>query len=75
MMDERKSTTHMTVEEIQFAVSQLSREELNEFREWYEEFDSDVWDRDFEEDVKAGKLDALAEKAMADFRAGRYTEL
>ena len=75
MMDERKSTTHMTVEEIQFAVSQLSREELNEFREWYEEFDADVWDRDFEEDVKAGKLDALAEKAMADFRAGRYTEL
>ena len=75
MTGERKSTTHMTVEEIQFAVSQLSRKELNEFREWYEEFDADVWDRDFEEDVKAGKLDALAEKAMADFQAGRYTEL
>ena len=75
MTGERNSTIHMTVEKIQFAVSQLSREELNEFREWYEEFDADVWDRDFEVDVKAGKLDALAEKAAADFRAGRYKEL
>ena len=75
MTDERNSTKFETVEEIQLAVSQLSREELNEFREWYEEFDAEVWDRDFEEDVKTGKLDALAEKAMADFRAGRYTEL
>ena len=75
MMDGRNSTKRSAVAEIQLAVSQLSREELNEFREWYEEFDAEVWDRDFEDDVKAGRLDALAEKAMADFRAGRYTEL
>lgn len=73
-IDEENSTRHRTVEEVQLAVSRLSREELNEFREWYEEFDAEVWDREFEEDVKAGRLDALAEKAMENFRAGRYTE-
>ena len=63
------------VDELISGVSRLSRDELSEFREWYEEFDADVWDRDLEGDVKAGRLDALAEKAMANFEASRYTEL
>ena len=56
-------------------VSSLSRDELAEFREWYEEFDSNLWDKHFEEDVKSGRLDTLAEKAIADFESGRYREL
>ena len=63
------------VDELISGVSKLSRDERAAFREWYEEFDSEVWDRELEEDVKAGRLDALAEKAMDNFRAGRYTEL
>ena len=65
----------MTLEELKSAVSQLSDDELNEFTEWFEEYAGDIWDKRFEEDVKAGKFDALAEQAMADFEAGRYTEL
>ena len=77
MTDERNSTKHGhgTVEDIQSAVSKLSREELVEFEEWFEEYIADIWDKQFEEDVKAGRLDKLAEQAMADFDAGRYTEL
>ena len=47
------------VDELISGVSRLSMDELSEFREWYEEFDADAWDRDLEEDVKAGRLDAL----------------
>lgn len=56
-------------------IQQLSPEELAEFRRWYAEFDADLWDRQFESDVKAGKLDALAEKALRAHAAGQSTKL
>ena len=39
------------------------------------EAEADAWDKQIEEDANSGRLDALAEEAMSDFRAGRYTEL
>lgn len=56
-----------TVKELEQKVSNLSPNELAEFRKWYEEFDAEVWDKQFEEDVKAGKLDHLAQQALKDF--------
>ena len=61
--------------ELEKQIEQLSPTELAEFRRWYAEFDAQVWDRQFEADVKAGKLDALAEKALRDHAAGKSTEL
>ena len=63
------------VQELQSAVSQLSAEELARFREWFDKFDAEIWDRQFEEDAKSGKLDQLANQAIADFRAGKYKQL
>lgn len=63
------------VQELQSAVSQLSADELARFREWFGEFDAEVWDQQFEADVKSGKLDQLANQAIADFRAGKCKEL
>jgi hypothetical protein len=63
------------VEEIERAVSSLSREELSEFRAWFLEFDAEVWDQQLEEDVAAGRLDHLAEEALAEYRAGRTRPL
>lgn len=60
-----------TVKEIEQAVAELNKDQLAEFRAWYEKFDSDAWDRQIEEDVAAGKLDALAETAIVDHKAGR----
>jgi len=60
-----------TIREIETAVSNLSPEELSAFRAWFAEFDAEAWDRQFEEDVAAGRLDALAEEALRDLRAGR----
>jgi len=63
------------IEQIEGAVKELSAEELSAFRAWFSEFDSTAWDRQFEADVKSGKLDALAERALRDHSAGRSTEL
>jgi hypothetical protein len=63
------------VQELEKQIEQLSAAELAEFRRWYAEFDANVWDRQFEADVKAGKLDAMAEKALRDHAAGKSTEL
>jgi hypothetical protein len=64
-----------TVKEIESAVSKLSREELSVFRSWFTQFDAQSWDQQLEEDVKAGRLDQLAEEALSDLREGRTTNL
>jgi len=63
------------VESLEGQVKQLTIEELQAFREWFIQFDSDAWDRQFESDVKSGKLDKLAARALEDYKAGRATEL
>jgi hypothetical protein len=36
-------------------------------------FVEDGWDKQFEEDVKAGRLDRATQEAMAEYRAGKST--
>lgn len=64
-----------TIQEIEQAVSGLSTADLEQFREWFQRFDAEVWDRQFEQDANSGKFDALADQAIDDFRSGRYKEL
>ena len=63
------------VEKIEQDIRKLDREELLAFRRWFREYDSDEWDRQIEEDVRAGKLDKLAEEALAEHRAGKSKEI
>ncbi len=62
-------------EEIEGAIQQLSAEDLAEFRAWFATFDARVWDREFDEDVQAGRLNALAREALDDWHGGRCTDL
>ncbi len=39
------------------------------------EADWEAWDKQIEEDIKAGKLDQLRKEALEDLRAGRCTDL
>lgn len=64
-----------TVQEIEAAIAKLSDHELASLRSWFREFDAKAWDRQFEEDVNAGKLDELASEALQEFRAGSTTAL
>jgi len=63
------------IEKIEQVVRKLNRDELSAFRRWFREFDSDEWDLQIEEDVRAGKLDKLADEALAAHRAGMSKEL
>lgn len=63
------------VESIESQIQDLSPQELATLREWFADFDAEVWDRQFEADVKAGTLDAMAERALQDHLAGRSTKL
>lgn len=63
------------VQEIEAAVRKLSRQELLSFRDWFSEFDAAAWDKQFEEDVRLGKLDALADEAVRDLQEGRCKDL
>ena len=63
------------VENIEQQVQALSPEELAQFRAWFLEFDWATWDRQIERDVRAGRLDALAEQALRDHSSGKTTPL
>ena len=59
---------------IQEAILRLTPDEFRELVAWFDEREAAA-DRRFEAEVQSGKFDALAAKAMADFEAGRCTEL
>lgn len=66
---------YMTLSELEKTISELPPNDLSKFREWFLEFDAKNWDRQFEKDVANGRLDKLAEKAIAEHQAGDSTEL
>ena len=63
------------VKQLDRQVAELTAEELATFRKWFSEFDAEMWDRQIEADVQAGKLDALAWRALHDHAAGKSTKL
>jgi hypothetical protein len=65
----------MTIHGIEQAVTELSPKELARFRQWFDEFDAQIWDEQIERDANSGKLDKLASKAITDFRVGKAKEL
>jgi hypothetical protein len=65
----------MTVGDLENAVATLPPDQFTKFREWFESFDAARFDQKIERDAKAGKLDPLADQAVADFRKGRAREL
>ena len=64
-----------TLEDIEKALTELPPDQLAEFRAWFEAFDAARFDEKIERDVAAGKLDRLADEAMADYRKGHAREL
>ena len=73
--DSSYSQTVSTIKDIETVVKQLSRDELSAFRTWFFEFDAEAWDRQFEQDVQASRLDRLADEALSELHQGRCTDL
>ena len=67
---------HMgAVEKLDLLIKSLSPEELAQFREWFADFDAQIWDRQIQSDAAAGKLDRLIDESMADHRANKTRPL
>ncbi len=60
----------MTITELEQAVTKLSEKELALFREWFDEYYADLWDKQIEADAKAGRLDKLIAEATEEYNAG-----
>lgn len=63
------------VKELERAILNLSPEDYKELRDWFEEYESEQWDKQFEDDVTSGKLDALAKEAIQEYKSGNCSDL
>jgi hypothetical protein len=63
------------LEKIEQDIEALDTGDLARFRAWFAEFDAANWDAEIEADAKAGRLDSLADKALAAHRAGHTRPL
>ena len=63
------------VDKLERDVKALSPEELAAFRKWFLAYEWEGWDRQLDEDIAIGKLEAHAEKALRDHAAGKSTKL
>ena len=59
----------MSTTEIEQAITKLSPQELVRFRQWFEEYCAEVWDKQIEADVKSGRLDRLISEADEEYNA------
>ncbi|MDZ8083252.1 MAG: hypothetical protein RMX35_29825 [Nostoc sp. DcaGUA01] len=65
----------MTLEEIEAAILKLPPDEFQKLIKWFSDLDNQRWDEQLVKDIEDGKLDDLAQEAIADFEAGRYREI
>ena len=63
------------VAELQEAILGLSETEYTELRRWLRDQDWELWEREFDDDVRAGKLDALAAESSEFMKSGELGEL
>jgi hypothetical protein len=64
-----------TIEQIEAAILKLSPQELSHLADWVLDLDEQRWDEQIERDVVAGKLDFLAQEALAEFETGNCRTL
>ncbi|PDT16233.1 hypothetical protein CO670_14340 [Rhizobium sp. J15] len=63
------------LEQIEKSVAELDKQEFEAFSAWFEALQAERWDRQLETDAASGRLDHLADKALADFRSGKTRRL
>ena len=64
------------IKEIEQAIGELTREELEELRVWLDEYAGPTpLDQSMEADVAAGRLDKAVERALDDEKRGRVRPL
>ena len=60
----------MSIAEIESAITQLSAEDVAALMSWFEDYHASVWEQQIEEDLDAGRLDALLAEVDKECQAG-----
>jgi hypothetical protein len=60
----------MGIKEIEKAIVQLSAKDLDKLAGWLENYRAQMWDKQIEEDLEAGRLDALLAEVDDEYEAG-----
>jgi hypothetical protein len=60
----------MSVAEIESAIAQLPAKDFAELIVWIQEYREAAWDKQIEDDLAAGRLDALMAEADNEYRQG-----
>jgi hypothetical protein len=63
------------LEKIEHDISTLAPADVRKLADWLAEYQAELWDRQIEEDAKAGKLDKLVADAKAEIAAGKVRPL
>ena len=63
------------LEKIEQDIASLTPGEVAKLARWFAEFQADVWDKQIEDDAKSGRLDKLADEALASHHAGKTRPL
>jgi hypothetical protein len=65
----------MSVTEIESAIAQLPREDFVALMTWLQTYHEQVWDKQIEADLDAGRLDKLLADVDAEYDAGHAQPL
>lgn len=60
----------MGVKEIEAAITQLSPKDIAKLASWLTNYQAELWDRQIEEDLEAGRLDQLLAEVEKEHAAG-----
>lgn len=63
------------LEQLEQQIKLLSRADLAAFREWFLEYDEQIWDQQIAEDSRSGRLNAFVEEARAAYQRGDLRDL
>ena len=63
------------LEKIEQDIASLTPGEVAKLARWFAEFHADVWDKQIADDAEAGRLDRLADQALAAHHAGKTRPL
>jgi hypothetical protein len=61
-----------TIEQIEAAILKLPPGDYQKLVQWLLDIEYQRWSQQLEQDILGGKLDTLAEEALADFESGQY---
>ena len=64
-----------TIEQIEAAILTLNTDDFHKLRTWFLDLDHQQSDKQLQQDIIEGRLDALGEEAISDFNAGNFQKI